>query len=92
MMDLIVGNVEVKTTDNRGLSAEELSYLCVDKIVSISKDAPDPIRLQAEAFKERTRKVVLYYMEQVKKSDRTTVCNAIKDSGQSQLSEYVRRL
>jgi hypothetical protein len=92
MMNLMVGSVDVKTTDNRGLSVEELSYLCVDKIISISEEAPEPIRLQAEAFKERTRKVVLYYMEQVKKSDRTTICNAIKDSGQLQLSEYIRRL
>lgn len=91
-MDLIVGSVDVKTTDNRGLSVEELSHLCVDKIISISEEAPEPIRLQAEAFKERTRKVVLYYMEQVKKSDRTTVCNAINDAGLSHLSEHIRRL
>ena len=91
-MDLIVGNVEVKTTDNRGLSAEELSYLCVDKIVSISKDAPDPIRLQAEAFKESVEQIVLFYLKEAIKSDRTTLIAELEKQGQQEMANILRRM
>ena len=46
----IVGQVGVATSDNGGLSTEQISELAVNKIVSISENAPEPIKQQAEAF------------------------------------------
>ena len=49
-VSLSVGDVEVITTDNRGLSVEEAAQMAVNKILYVSKDAPEPLREQAMAF------------------------------------------
>jgi hypothetical protein len=84
--------VTVNTTSNRGFTPEELAAKCADKIVSVSDDAPAPIREQAHAFKDRVEKVVLSYLKQAVHSDRTTVYNALNDAGHPGLADLVRRL
>lgn len=84
--------VTVNTTSNRGFTPEELAAKCADKIVSVSDDAPAPIRDQAHAFRRRVEQVVLLYLKQAVHSDRTTVYNAITDAGHPGLAELVRRL
>lgn len=91
-MDIQVGEAFVKTTDNRGLSTEELSKNCADKIVHVSEDANPAIRDQAIAFKESVRRVVQHYMDQAIQSDRTTLANKLKQSGEGHLAEVIRRL
>ena len=44
--------VEVKTTQNRGFTPEEVAERCADKIISISDSANPLIRDQARAFKK----------------------------------------
>ena len=84
--------VSVQTTDNRGFTPEEVAKRCTEKIVDVSKDAHPAIREQAEAFKHHLEKVIAFYMKEAIKSDRTTVCNAIKDAGYDTLAEHIRRL
>ena len=84
--------VSVQTTDNRGFTPEEVAKRCTEKIVDVSQDAPPAIREQAEAFKHHLEKVIAFYMKEAIKSDRTTVCNAIKDAGYDTLAEHIRRL
>ena len=74
--------VEVVTTQNRGHSPEEVAELCIDKIVGISATADPIIRQQAQAYKTQIEQVIVYYMKQAIKSDRTTVYNALLDAGQ----------
>ena len=84
--------VGVKTTSGRGLSPDELAELCADKIVFVSDTAPKEIRDQARAFKEQVQKIVLLYLQQAVRSDRTTVYNALTEAGSPQLAELIRRL
>ena len=84
--------VEVVTTQNRGHSPEEVAELCIDKIVGISATADPIIRQQAQAYKTQIEQVIVYYMKQAIKSDRTTVYNALLDAGQPKLAELIRRL
>ena len=84
--------VGVRTTENRGFTPDELAEQCVEKIVSVSDQAHPGIRDQAHAFSKHVEKLVAYYMRQAIRSDRTTVYNAIKDAGQPQLAELIRRL
>ncbi len=84
--------VDIHTTNNRGFTPEEVATRCVDKIVEVGDNAAPEIRDQARAFKEHLHKVVTYYMKEAIKSDRTTVYNAIKDAGNEQLAEYIRRM
>lgn len=84
--------VEVITTNNRGMTPEEVAKLCSDKLVAVADTAPPAIRDQARAFKANIEKVVASYMRQAIASDRTTVYNAIRDAGHPQLAELIRRL
>ena len=84
--------VGVNTTENRGFTPDELAEQCVQKIISVSDSTHPGVRDQARAFSRHIEKLVEYYMRQAIRSDRTTVCNAIKDAGHPQLAELIRRL
>jgi len=84
--------VEVLTTNNRGFTPEELSDLCVNKIISISESAPPAIAEQAKAFKDSMRGIIALYMRQAIASDRTTMYNKLEKSGHGQLAEIIRGL
>lgn len=92
MIDTAVGNVFVQTTSNRGFTPEEVAERCLDRIVSVAEDATPEVRAQAQAFKDNIRKLLVYYMKEAIKSDRTTVYNALRDAGQKDLAELIRRL
>ena len=92
MIDATVGNVFVQTTSNRGFTPEEVAERCLDRIVSIAESAAPGVRAQAEAFRADIRKLLVYYMKEAIKSDRTTVYNALCDAGQKDLAELIRRL
>jgi len=85
-------SVQIQTTNNRGQTPEEVAERCVNKIIGVSNNAHPAIREQALAFRKEMEKVVAIYMRQAIKSDRTTVYNAIKDSGNPKLAEYIRRM
>ena len=91
-VDSSIGDVVVKTTENRGLSPEELAERAVEQIVSVS-DSVDPIvRQQAEAFKNRIYHVVLGIIKQAVKSDRTTLYNEFIQQGHPDIADILRRL
>jgi hypothetical protein len=85
-------DVKVQTTNNRGFTPEELAEQALDKIVSVSDNADPIVREQAHAFRERIRYVLIHYLKQAARSDRTTVCAALNAAGQSSLSEMIKRL
>ena len=76
-----VGQVGVETTHNRA-----------NKIISISQSADPVLRQQAEAFKSQIQQIVLYYMKQSAKSERTTIYNLLLNAGEASLAEHIRRL
>tara|TARA_R110000824_G_scaffold12194_2_gene53426 strand:+ start:2328 stop:2615 length:288 start_codon:yes stop_codon:yes gene_type:complete len=90
--EMSVGSVEVRTTNNRGFTPEEVAELCVDRLMVVSNNAPPAIKDQALAHKERMKAVIAVYMKQAIQSDRTTVYNAINDAGHKKLAEYIRKL
>ena len=63
-----VGAVNIMTSDNGGLSNDQIAEMAANKIMYISDEAPEPIRLQAEAFKDRVRNLVQYYVQHLNKS------------------------
>jgi hypothetical protein len=84
--------VDVVATSGRGMTPEEVTDLALNKLISISDTAPPEIAAQAKAFRERMRMVLVHYMRQAIASDRTTVYNALKREGHSDLAELIRRL
>ena len=84
--------VDVIATSGRGMTAEEVAELALNKLISISDTAPPEIAAQAKAFRERMRLVLIHYMRQAIASDRTTVYNILKDAGHPDLAETIRGL
>ena len=90
--DLEVGNLGVTTTDNRGLSVDEVSEMAVNKIISVSDTAPAPIRAQAHAFRDACKNIVMYYMQEAIKNHMCTIGNQLEQQGQKDLANIIRRL
>ena len=91
-VDSSIGDVVVKTTENRGLTAEELAERAVEQIVSVSSSVDPIVRQQAEAFKNRIYHVVLGIIKQAIKSDRTTLMNEFIQQGHPDIADILRRL
>lgn len=83
---VLLGSVSVIATQNRGLTAEELTDLAVDKIIYVGQQSHPVIREQAEAFKRHIHSVVLAYMKQAVVSHNTTIANRLKEAGHPDLA------
>ena len=87
-----VGSFLVKTTQERGFTPEEISEDLLDKLIYVSMDAHPTIREQALAFKDRIRPVIVHYMKQAVRSDRTTLAAQLSKQGHHDMAEIIRRL
>lgn len=87
-----VGAVEVLTTNNRGWTPEEVAERFVDRLVSVADSAPAPIRDQALAFKQATYRLAVHHMNEVVRSDRTTLVNKLRDAGQHDAADLIQRI
>lgn len=87
-----VGSFYVKTTQERGFTPEEITEDLLDKIIYVSMDAHPTIREQALAYKDRIRPVILHYMKQAVKSDRTTLAAQFANQGHLDMADIIRRL
>lgn len=86
------GKVNVMTSDKGGLNNEQLADLAVDKIVSISDEAPPHIRQQANQFREHLKKVLYHYLVLARGEERATIVHILRSNGQKEMAEYIRRL
>ena len=87
-----VGNVTVNTTSNMGLTPEELTEMAIANIIYVGKDAPKPLQDQAMAYQNRLKQVILHYLKQAVKSDRTTLVNKLNNAGHTDAAKIIRRL
>tara|TARA_R100001460_G_scaffold48870_1_gene87048 strand:+ start:2505 stop:2792 length:288 start_codon:yes stop_codon:yes gene_type:complete len=86
------GNVNVMTSDKGGLTNEQVADLAVDKIVSISNDAPPHIRQQAKQFREHLKNVLYHYLLLARREERASIVHILRSNGQKEMAEYIRRL
>jgi len=86
------GKVNVMTSDQGGLTNEQIADLAVDKIVSISDEAPAHIRQQASQFREHLKKVLYHYLLLARKEERASIVHILRSNGQKEMAEYIRRL
>lgn len=95
MLDVLAGTVGtpvVITTDNRGMTPEELVDLAMDKILSISVHAPAAIREQALTYRNLIRSVVLDALREAVVHDRVTVANALTKAGAPELAAILKEI
>jgi hypothetical protein len=81
--------VDVHTTSNRGWTPEELADRALEKLLHVSKDADEQVKAQALVFKEQIRQVLVFYMKEAIKSDRTTICAELQKQGHAELAKSV---
>lgn len=86
---VLVGTASVVTTNGRDLNAEELTNMAVDRIISISEQAPMPIREQAFAFREKLHAIILFYMKRAARSERIEISNLLRKEGFHQISDKI---
>jgi TusA-related sulfurtransferase len=55
---------KIYTSMNGPLSAEQLAEMATNEIISVSDDAPQPVRDQAHIFREKVKTVIARYMAQ----------------------------
>jgi len=91
-LDASVGNLGVETTNHRGHTPEEWAKMAVNRIVGISNTAPEPLRQQAHAFKERVEVLLADYMHKAIESHMCTICNLLEKQGHGDMAEIIRRL
>jgi hypothetical protein len=90
--DVTIGSLGVTTTDHKGHSVDEIAEMATNKIVSISDKADPMIKAQAYAFKDRTKMVVAYYIQEGVKNHICTVCNELEKQGHKDLANIIRRI
>ena len=90
--DGAVGSVLVKTTNERGFTPEEITEDLLDKLIYISSTAHPEIRDQAVAFRDQIRPLIVSYIKQAIKSDRTTLAAQFAKQGHPDMAEIIRRL
>lgn len=88
--EITLGDVIVQTTTNRGWTPEEIAERAVNKLIFVSETAPEPVRIQAQAYREEIRKVVLHYLIEAVRSDRTTLSNRLIQAGHPELLDLLR--
>jgi|TARA_R100001163_G_C5063388_1_gene200668 hypothetical protein len=87
-----VGGVTVMTSENGGHSPEQIADLALNKIMMVSENAPPVIRDQAIAHREKLREILIYYMNKMAQSERTTLWALFNKQGHGDMAEIIRRL
>jgi len=87
-----LGSVVVKTSEQGGLNNEQIADLAVEKIASVSEDAPPHLKQQAKLFKEQLKGIIHHYLLLARKEERATIMQALRSSGHKEMAEYIRRL
>jgi hypothetical protein len=92
MSAAFIGGVVVQTVSNRGWNPEELADRALDKIIQVGDTSHPAIRDQALAFRDHIRQVLVFYLQEAQKSERTTVCALLQQQGRGDLAEIIRGL
>lgn len=87
-----VGSFIVRTTHERGFTVEEVAEDLLNKLIFISSESHPAIREQAIAFKDQIRPVIVHYMKQAVRSDRTTLAAQLSSQGHTYMAEIIRKL
>jgi hypothetical protein len=85
-----LANVTVMATSGRGFTPEEVAERALDKLMYVSDSAPQEIRDQAREYRAHIQQVLIHYMKEAIKSDRTTLINKFIEAGHPELTDLLR--
>jgi hypothetical protein len=87
-----VGSIDVTTSDNGGLSSDQIAEMARKKIVYVSDDAPPAIKEQAQVFADKVEDVVRFYIDLAKREERGSICQTLRNAGHNDIADFIRRL
>ena len=87
-----IGKISVFTSVGRGHTPEQVADMALNRIIQVNESAPPVIKEQAVAYKGRLREILVYYMNSMAKSERTTIWALMKKQGHDDIAEIIRRL
>ena len=85
-----VGSPTVVTSTDGGLSAEQITVLCCNKIVQVSENAAPEVKEQAAVFRTQLEAVVHAYVTKAMQEERETCVQIAVRGGYSELAELLR--
>ena len=85
-------DVDVFTTNNRGHTPEELAERAMEKLISVSETADPMVKAQAMVFKDHIRELIIFYMKEAIRSDRTTICAELAKQGHADLARIISKI
>jgi hypothetical protein len=86
------GQIGVNVAVGRGFTPEELADQAMGKLMHVSLNAPPAIRDQALAFQQNLRVLLVHYLTQAARSERTTLHNKLKAAGFSDAADLVLKI
>jgi len=89
---LTVEKVDVFTSDQGGLSNEQIAEMATAKIVYVSDQAAEPIKIQANLFREYVKKIIFDHLELAKKEERATLTQKLEKEGFKDFANIIRRI
>jgi hypothetical protein len=84
-----LGDLMVRTTSNRGFTPSEIADRALNKILHIDDSIAPEIKAQAVLFQEQIRLVLEHYMNEMVKSDRTTLAAKFRAAGFPELIDLL---
>ena len=85
-----IGSPTVVTSTDGGLSAEQVTQLCCNKIIHVSENAAPAVKEQAAVFRAQLETVVYAYVLQAQKEERDTCVQIAVRGGYPELAELLR--
>ena len=87
-----IGTGDADTPEPEVPNPEEYAEMALAKILHVSKSADPMVQAQAQAFKEKLRMTLIYYLTESAKAERRTIVAAVEKAGQKQLADHIRAL
>ena len=85
-----LAEVTVIATSGRGFTPEEIAERAMNKLMTVSDTAPQEIRDQANTYRAQIKEVIVHYMKEAIRSDRTTLINKFTEAGHPELIDLLR--
>ena len=85
-----IGSPTVVSRSNGGLSAEQITTLCCNKIVHVSEGASPAVKEQAAVFRSQLEVVVHGYVTKAMQEERETCVQIAVRGGYPELAELLR--
>lgn len=87
-----IGAVKAFTTSGRGLNVEELTEMCLNKMLHVADTAAPVLKEQARIFRAQMKVLLMQYMQQAIRSDRTTLYNNLRGAGHPEVADLILKI